>query len=193
MFDMGGVVTSTFDMNEMYNKLQMSQNAFFDFCKFDDIDIWHELQIGHISVLEFWKRFNTKRAELKMDEIHNDLFRLYFHPVLNKGTVSVINNLRQNNRVICATNTIESHWENHMERGDYLYFDQTYASNKIGEIKPDENFFKVILEAEGVTPENAFFTDDRVENCDAATRLGINTYHFDNAENLAQYIMNLKK
>ena len=55
-----------------------------------------------------------------------------------------------------GTNTIQSHWENHTERGDYAFFDKTYASNKINCAKPNPHFFELILEAENYKPEETF-------------------------------------
>ena len=71
-----------------------------------------------------------------------------------------------------------------MERGDYSYFDQTYASNKIGAAKPDPHFFELILDAEQTVPENAFFTDDRADNVAAAASLGIHAELFTTAAEL---------
>ena len=71
-----------------------------------------------------------------------------------------------------------------MERGDYSYFDQTYASNKIGFAKPDKHFFELILEAEETEPKDAFFTDDKEENVKAAAALGINAELFTTASEL---------
>ena len=73
-----------------------------------------------------------------------------------------------------------------MERGDYAFFNQTYASNKIGCAKPDPHFFELILEAEEATPEETFFTDDRAENIAGAESLGINARLFTSAEDLYQ-------
>ena len=58
-----------------------------------------------------------------------------------------------------------------MERGDYAFFNQTYASNKIGCAKPDPHFFELILEAEETEAQNVFFTDDKEENVAAAASL----------------------
>ena len=71
-----------------------------------------------------------------------------------------------------------------MERGDYSFFNQTYASNKIGLAKPSKDFFLAILEAEGMEAKDTFFTDDKIENCQAAQRLGINAQHFTSAKEL---------
>lgn len=187
MFDMGGVVTSTFNMDQIYEKLSMTKNAFSNICKIDGRNIWEELEIGKIQTQEFWKLFNTSSSIIKGPQVTSDLFRLYFHPVLNNATVSIINKLKVHNRVICTTNTIQSHWENHMERGDYSFFHQTYASNKIGVAKPSEEFFTTILEAENIIPSEAFFTDDKLENIKAAQRVGINAVHFTTAKDLEEH------
>ena len=186
IFDMGGVVTSTFaysGKNLFFEKLGISDQEFTILSAKAGL---HELDIGEINPKQFWENYNniitTERPELP--RVQNDLFRLYFHPQLNEGTVDLIKALRKKHRVVCGTNTIDSHWENHMERGDYSYFDQTYASNKIGIAKPDPLFFELILEAENTAPENAFFTDDRVENVTAAASLGIHAELFTTAADL---------
>lgn len=208
---MGGVVTTTFHMDAIFNKLKISKEDFFGICKQNNRDIWEQLQIGKISTEDFWEEFNKsvskiQRASLDglvkvgdtikfsnpdsfgdIPDIKSDLFRLYFHPELNNKTVEIINKLKKNNRVVCGTNTIQSHWENHMERGDYSVFHQTYASNKIGFAKPDPDFFRIIMEAEGFdNPSEVFFTDDRLDNCHASESVGINTVHFTTAEELEE-------
>lgn len=208
IFDMGGVVTNTFEMDRLYSSLNISSKLFFKICRISDTDIWYNFEAGYISTKEFWDSFNNnvqflqnsikngiKLPEIDLEDLLNvnlssipyikkDPFRLHFHPVLNPITADLIKNLRKKHRVVCGTNTNQSHWENHLERGDYALFDQTYASNKIGLVKPDTEFFSAILEAEGFSPEETFFTDDKIENCEAASKTGINSVHFISAENL---------
>lgn len=203
IFDMGGVVTNTFQIDSLYNRLKLSEAGFDFVCKMHDKDIWEQLTIGKLSTDSFWAEFNRRieclqhEKDIEKKALHGfdtkliqkadcDLFRLFFHPVENRATVELIKNLKKNNRVVCGTNTIQSHWENHTERGDYSYFHQTYASNKIGAAKPDTHFFELILEAECYRAEDAFFTDDRQENCDAAASIGMNAEHFTTAEELTQ-------
>lgn len=209
IFDMGGVVTSTFEFEQIYKKLNISKEDFNNICSLDD-DIWELFQKGKISATQFWELFTNRVGKMqhliitgvhsdiqkynftseekimKINTFDYDLFRLYFHPKLNTKTVEIINSLKKNHRVVCGTNTIQSHWENHLERGDYAFFDQTYASNKIGFTKPHKNFYEIIMEAEGYEAKETFFTDDRKENCQAAQELGINTVHFSSAEDLAE-------
>lgn len=184
IFDMGGVVTSTFKLNSMYEILKMDEKQFKEFYKINGTNYFDELQKGNICVKEFWKLFNEQIKGKDYPQVKNDLFRLCFNPVLNNETVKLIEKLKKRNRVICGTNTLESHWENHMERGDYSFFHKTYPSNKMGVIKPDEEFFRVILRSEGFKPEESFFTDDKIENVEAAKRVGINAVLFTDAKAL---------
>ena len=193
IFDMGGVVTNTFKMDSIYNKLNLSKADFFDICKLNNLNIEHELNTGTISSAEFWKEFNNRIKTLKAEEkfqqvpeVTTDLFRLFFHPSKNLQTIELIQALKKKHRVVCGTNTIQSHWENHMERGDYAFFNQTYASNKIGCAKPDPHFFELILEAEETEPQNSFFTDDKPENVKAAASLGIHAELFTDAKELTE-------
>ena len=184
IFDMGGVVTTTFfhsGKNRFFEKLGVTADEFNDFSEKADL---HALDIGQISVKQFWENYNdvVAREHPELPKADHDLFRLYFHPKRNQGTVDLILDLRKNHRVVCGTNTIDSHWENHMERGDYSYFDQTYASNKIGVAKPDPQFWKTIMMAEGYEPSQTFFTDDRLDNVEAAASLGINAVQFTTVE-----------
>lgn len=184
IFDIGGVVTSTFDYNLVFDRLGIPGPAFYNMCKLKNgRDIYEELQCGWLTNDEFWITFQ-KETGLKVDY---DYFRMLFHPVLIEETVQIIKDLKKRDpscRIVAGTNTIQSHYEIHIERGDYAFFDSTYASNKIHFSKPGTDFFKVILDAEGVKPEDAFFTDDKAGNCLAAESLGIKTYCFDNAEGL---------
>lgn len=187
IFDMGGVVTNTFKMDSIYQKLNISKNDFSEICKKNNNDIWHKLETGIISVNQFWNEYNSRIQSIeKAKPAETDLFRLFFHPSKNLQTIELIKSLKKNNRVICGTNTIQSHWENHMERGDYAFFNQTYASNKIGCAKPDPHFFELILEAEETEAQNAFFTDDKEENVAAAASLGIHAELFTTAAELTE-------
>ena len=79
IFDMGGVVTNTFKMDSIYNKLNISKSDFMNICKSNNNDIWHKLETGIISANEFWNEYNN-RIKNKADAVsaQTDLFRLFF-------------------------------------------------------------------------------------------------------------------
>ena len=190
IFDMGGVVTNTFRMDSIYNKLNLTKTEYYDICSLEGRNIGDLLNIGKITTEEFWQEFNRRsrlyKSQNPVPQVEHDLFRLCFHPSKNLETVKLIQMLKKKHRVVCGTNTIQSHWENHMERGDYAFFNQTYASNKIGCAKPDPHFFELILEAEETAAQDAFFTDDRADNVAAAANLGIHAELFTSAADLTE-------
>ena len=160
IFDMGGVVTTTCAVEkELEEILGISREKFHSVCsgKNKDEDLMALCSDGKIDCREFWKRF-SERSGIKVE---TDWWRLLFHPELNGQTVNIIRELKKaGHRVVCGTNTIDSHWKNHVERGDYSYFDQTYASCFMGVSKPDPLFWKLILKAEKTFPSDAVFIDD---------------------------------
>ena len=175
---MGGVVTSTANSGERICKyLNISHDMFIK----EADPLLAKLSDGTISTKEFWRTMSEKIGK----NIDCDLWHCFFHPVLNTQTVDIIKTLRKNGeRVVCGTNTIEGHYMNHVERGDYTFFDQTYASCFMGVSKPDTNFWKIILASEGVDPSETIFIDDKIANCTAASTLGIKAIQFESADKL---------
>ncbi|MBO7123379.1 MAG: HAD family phosphatase [Treponema sp.] len=196
IFDMGGVVTSNASeaRGRPAQALGVTQEemdrAIAEPIGFTDQNaprenLFDQLTVGKISVKEFWKTVGERLGK----KIDTDYFHLFFHPVLNEGTKKIILALRKKGfRVVCGTNTIESHYLNHITRGDYAFFDQTYASQMMGVKKPDPQFWKMILDAEKCAPSDAFFTDDLEANVQAAAALGIHAVRFTSARELKKAI-----
>ena len=183
IFDMGGVVTSTSnEIGKISKIIGCTEEDFFKWCGSSQ-GLLSMLSDGEISVKDFWKIFSARSGIA----VKTDWWHWLFHPVLNQGTVKIIRKLREaGNRVVCGTNTMDSHYQNHLERGDYAFFDQTYASNFMGVSKPSPDFWKIILTAEGVEPKDAVFIDDKKENVEGAKSLGIKSFLFESAEKLAE-------
>ena len=209
IFDMGGVVTTTAAVEgKIAAILGISEADFLRFCgatgdnvrtgspsgadsNHIDGNLLTMYSDGSISAKEFWQIF-SERSSLA---VKTDWWRCLFHPVRNEAVWHLIQELRERgNRVVCGTNTIESHYLNHLERGDYAVFDQTYASCALGVSKPHPEFWKIILAAEEVAATDAFFVDDKRINCDAAALLGMRTFHFcpPADKNPSEYVQQLR-
>lgn len=199
IFDMGGVVTTTAAIEErIAGQIGITERDFMRFCgwpdgnasygkpdtsgrltgKADDsgeFDLLTLYSNGFISTKEFWNIFSARSGIA----VKTDWWHLLFHPERNNAVIDIILELKKRgDRVVCGTNTIESHYLNHLERGDYAFFDQTYASCFMGVSKPAPAFWNIILAAEETTAQNAFFIDDRAENCAAASAMGLHTFLF---------------
>ena len=183
IFDMGGVVTT--NASEVRGRPAAALGVSQEEMDRATGGLFDQLTIGKISTKDFWATVGERLGK----KIDTDYFHLFFHPVLNEETKKIILGLRKKGfRVVCGTNTIQTHFLNHMARGDYEIFDQTYASQMMGAKKPDPLFWKLILDAENTAASEAFFTDDLEENVKAAAALGIHAFQFTNARELKKAI-----
>ena len=51
-------------------------------------------------------------------------------------------------------------------------------------MKPLAEIYRVAIDISGFAPETALFIDDKEENCDAATAMGMNAIRFDSPTQL---------
>jgi len=57
-------------------------------------------------------------------------------------------------------------------------FDGTLVSGHEGMVKPDPAIYELLLQRYSITPAQAVFIDDKLENVEAARRLGLHGIHF---------------
>ena len=171
VFDMGGVVAYNTDVfPDVFDCLGISGEQFLTFAGQD----LQKLMTGKVTADEFWRSFSSRYGK----NVDEDLFGKFFSPAIDRGVIEIIKRLKNNSRVVCGTNVFDSHYEYLMNRGDYNIFDAVYASNKIGLSKPHPDFYRYILSKEGITPKDAIFVDDLVENVAAAKKLRITSILF---------------
>jgi len=181
IFDMGGVLCCDFnDIPVISNYLGITEENFFLYAG----ENFRELLDGKINSNEFWVRFSLRYGK----KVKEELFGKFFHPGIIQGTKDIIEKLRNNSRVVCGTNTIDSHYYYLLNQGCYKIFDEVYSSTLMGISKPDPDFYRYILKKEGITPENTVFVDDTEENIVSAQKIGINSILFTDPESLRQQI-----
>jgi HAD superfamily hydrolase (TIGR01509 family) len=186
IFDMGGVVSLNTDVSERIAERLGYVGAQWREMRHADIVA---LQAGSITAKEFWRRFFVVSGR-RVDE---DLWALYFHPQPDPEVIETIHELKSQARVVVGTNTIESHYLVHKENGDYDIFDEVYASQRIGLVKPDPAFYSYILDSEDCLPDQAAFVDDVEVNVAAARKLGIHGLLFTGADKLRRDLAALKQ
>lgn len=181
---MGGVLCCDFnDIPVISNYLGITEENFFIYSG----ENFRELLDGKIDSNEFWVRFSLRYGK----KIKEELFGKYFNPGIIRETKDIIKQLKNDSRVICGTNTIDSHYYYLLNQGDYDIFDEVYASNLMGISKPDPDFYRYILKKEGIEPENIIFVDDTEENIISAQKIGINSILFTDSDSLKQQIKTL--
>jgi len=181
MFDMGGVVSYSSNLKKILDELGISEHEYRTF-QLDSAgrNTYKQLSAGSITTEYYWKNFsdNFKR------EITQDYFKDFYNPVTNDPVLLQIKKLKEKHRVICATNTIQSHFEMHCQLGNYDVFDFVYSSHSLGVMKPNHVFFNHVIDAEQVLAKNIFFIDDNQENIKEADKIGMNVHLFTSNENL---------
>ncbi len=86
---------------------------------------------------------------------------------------------------VTASTTDEIHWQHISPQLSCMNrFMGHMLSFELGEIKPHARFYMQALEKLGTTAAKTLFIDDRAENIAGAKEVGLQTYHFDNADNL---------
>ncbi|WP_448516146.1 HAD family hydrolase, partial [Pseudothermotoga sp.] len=142
IFDVGGVLCDgTSTVVPIARHLGLKEQEFLMLAQRAGI---RELQIGKISAEDFWNNF----SQIFGRAIERDLWAEFFKPVLKPDTVRLIEELRKKYRVVAGTNTIESHYQIHLQQRHYDVFDRVYASHQIGLMKPQKEFFLYILKSE---------------------------------------------
>lgn len=114
-----------------------------------------------------------------LDLSGDDVMMTYYYPEANLPMIEIINELRAHgHRVVAGSNTYAGHWEfcKAMESKPLACFDKLYASHEIHYTKPDEEFYRYILNEEGFRPEDSFFTDDFPVNLESPARIGMHTF-----------------
>ncbi len=192
IFDMGGVLIRDFQMApELLPFLGIKENSF----KAADGRL-HDALLRHgrgeISEDEFWT-FYTEISGRALPPHEGSLFGKFFHPVMDEPTLRVVEDLKAAGmRVICGTNVIDAHYKFHMETKQYAVFEKVYASHLMGIAKPDAAFFEYILAEEKIRADEAFFTDDMIENVDAAAMAGLNAFLYTDAAALRGHLHSLE-
>ena len=181
IFDMGGVLTCNFnDIPVISDYLGITEEKFFVYTG----ENFRKLLDGKIDSNEFWVRFSLRYGK----KVKEELFGKFFNPGTIQETRDIIEQLKSDSRVVCGTNTIDSHYYYLLNQGDYDIFDEVYASNLMGISKPDPDFYRYILKKEMIEPENTIFVDDAEENVFSAQKIGINSILFTDSESLRQQI-----
>lgn len=181
IFDMGGVLCCDFnDIPVISDYLEITEENFFIYAG----ENFRKLLDGKINSSEFWVRFSLRYGK----KVKEELFGKFFNPGTIQGTKDIIKQLKSDSRVVCGTNTIDSHYYYLFNQGNYDIFDEVYASNLMGISKPDPDFYRYILKKEGIKPKNTVFVDDSEENILSAQKIGINSILFTDSESLKEQI-----
>jgi putative hydrolase of the HAD superfamily len=131
---------------------------------------------------------------LKLDVSLENFRRLWADIFLPEPLISesFLAALKKNYRLILLSNTNEIHYEFIMQKYPILrHIEEHVLSFQVGSMKPEGQIYQFAIEKAGVPAEEIFFTDDRIENVEAAKLAGLQAVQFRSEEHLKREMIKL--
>jgi putative hydrolase of the HAD superfamily len=191
LFDLGGVILNL-SFENTFNAFAKVSNKKFDQIEqdFSSITFFKEFEIGRISEAEFRMYINqllqTNLSDALIDSAWNAMLG-----TLPSSRLNVLDKLNESYTLILISNTNSIHLRefNHIVSKNNIrlfdsYFDVAYYSHLIGMRKPDIETYQWICNQHNLQPDTVLFFDDNLANLQGAAKVGINTYHVTNADEL---------
>lgn len=185
IFDLGGVILDI-DENIVYKELEkmgvdVAQLAHSKEFK----EVMSKFDTGVYTAPTFRRKM---KALVGQDKMTDQKFDATWNAMLldiPRERIEAIEQVKQHYKIFLMSNTNEIHYDLYVRdlqlRFGYNEFDElfhkSYFSFDIHLEKPDPRFFELILDHEGLVPEETLFIDDTEANIKAAQGLGIKTYH----------------
>ena len=185
VFDLGNVLIS-FNPRWLYRKLLPDEASIDRFFSETGFHAWNaQMDAG----LSFAEGIAAQSARFPQ---YRSLFEAFFErwseavgDVIPES-LELLQTLRKNGiRTYALTNFSRENYPLASQRFPFLKdFDGSVVSGHEGVCKPDPAIYALLFERYSITPERAVFIDDKLENVEAARRLGMHGIHFTDPQAL---------
>jgi putative hydrolase of the HAD superfamily len=185
IFDLGGVVLDI-DENIVYNELEkMGINVLELAHSKEFIDIMSKFDTGIYTAPTFRKKTKALLGQEKMTDQRFDAIWNAMILDIPRERIEAIEKVKKHYKIFLMSNSNVIHYDLYVRdlqlRFGYNEFDELFNKSYFSFAehleKPDPRFFELILDHEGLLPEETLFIDDTEANIKVAKSLGINTYH----------------
>jgi putative hydrolase of the HAD superfamily len=185
IFDLGGVIINLDTNATVAAFAKLSGKSFEEISNaYEKADFFKTYEVGAISDAEFRaairKSLDITASDQLIDEAWNAmLLEIPF------SRISAFKKLKKDFKLFVMSNTNHIHIRKFNEifealnTGDHFtdYFDKVYYSQEIAARKPNSNAWTPILAEYNLEAQRALFIDDRLDNIEAAKKLGLLTFH----------------
>ena len=183
IWDMGGVLIRTINP---VPRTALAKRLGFTSQELEDIvfnsDSGRRAQLGSITLEDHWAQVQ-EILRIRSDEILAFQKEFFGGDRLDFELVEKIRSLKHRYHTGLLSNffpglrqTLKEQWQ----IADA--FEEIVISSEVGLVKPDPRIFHLILGKLRVSPQEAVFVDDFIQNTDGATAIGMNTIHFRTPE-----------
>ncbi len=185
IFDLGGVILDI-DETIVYKELEKLGISTAELAHSKEfIDLMSKFDTGIYTAPTFRKKAKAllgieKMTDKRFDAIWNAMLLDIPHE-----RIEAIEKVKKHYKIFLMSNTNVIHYDLYIRdlqlRFGYNEFDELFHKSYFSFAehleKPDPRFFELILDHEGLLPEETLFIDDTEKNIKVAQSLGIHTYH----------------
>jgi FMN phosphatase YigB (HAD superfamily) len=157
----------------------------------EDHGLLVKYETGQISSVEFYRIVCGQLGLVCSMEEFKRIWGAMFlpEPLLSE---EFLFSLAQRYKLLLLSNTSELHFDYVWENYPILrFFSGQVLSFREGSMKPDDRIYRAAIQAAQVNPRKIFFTDDRLENVEAAIQMGIQAVHFHSEQQLKDRMADL--
>ena len=190
IFDLGGVILDI-DENIVYKELEKMGINTLELARSKEfMDIMSKFDTGIYTAPTFRKKTKAllgleKMTDQKFDAIWNSMLL-----DIPRERIEAIEKVKKHYKIFLMSNSNVIPYDLYVRdlqlRFGYHEFDELFNKSYFSFAehleKPDPRFFELILDHEGLLPEETLFIDDTASNIRAAQSLGIHTYHISREE-----------
>ena len=190
IFDLGGVILDI-DETIVYKELEKLDISTLELARSKEFtELMSKFDTGIYTAPTFRKRMKAlvhqeKMTDQKFDAIWNAMLL-----DIPRERIEAIEKVKKHYKIFLMSNTNVIHYDLYVRdlqlRFGYHEFDELFHKSYFSFAehleKPDPRFFELILDHEGLLPEETLFIDDTEKNIKVAQSLGINTYHISREE-----------
>ncbi|MDD3013597.1 MAG: HAD family phosphatase [Candidatus Gastranaerophilales bacterium] len=141
---------------------------------------------GHILENDFWNILR-KKYNLDVKEPYAGKFNHWVGLKANNDIVRYVDSLKSKGvKVAVLTNIIKPVYEIIKKTGGYNVFDSVIASCEVGLVKPQKEIYDFALNCLETTAKKSIFVDDKIQNIEAAAKMGFKTILAKNSHQIIQ-------
>lgn len=188
IFDLGGVFIEdpSAGMIKYYaNCLQVNRESLIEVLN----KLWDAWLRGSFSEQELWKQVTTdlKIQSPLCDSLWLDGFKQAHRE--RPEMFLLLKQLKRQGYTTALLSNIETPLVSYFKQHPYEDIDRCFYSCEMGLRKPEKGIYEKTLQGLECRPEAAVFIDDRRENVDAATHLGIPSILFRTCNDLKEQLL----
>ena len=189
IFDLGAVILNINYQNtiDAFTKLGV-QNASTFYSKKVQTDLFNQIETGEITAEEFLIALQRETNKATINQVRDAWNALLLD--MPNDRLELIKALKSKYRIYLLSNTNSIHIDAFKKQLGIVkwqefsdLFDKMYLSHEVGMRKPNAEIFEHILAEQKLKAEEVFFIDDSPQHIEGAKKIGIQSHHLlDNEE-----------